>query len=286
MTAPADPVLLVAHGSRDPRAVLATRALVRAVATACPDRPVRAGYLDHVAPTPDVVLQSWAAAGHKTAVMVPLLLTDAHHGRVDIPDVVRRARAAGLRMTVRTTSVLGPVLDDAPVVGDAPGQGTAPVDPRLVSALRRRVLASAPAGFDAVVLASAGTRNAVARLMVGRVADALGEVFGLPCVSAYASAAGPTPDVAVAGLRTAGARRVVVASYFLAPGRLYDRVVSTARDAGAIAVAEPLGAAREIVGLVTERIGFVAGVRDHSGVTTRDVATTTRIAEQVGRQFG
>jgi sirohydrochlorin ferrochelatase len=57
----------------------------------------------------------------------------------------------------------------------------------------------------------------------------------------------------VRSLRAAGARRVAVAGYFLAPGLLYDRAVDAAREAGVFAVAEPLGDAPELVDLVLHR---------------------------------
>jgi sirohydrochlorin ferrochelatase len=43
-------------------------------------------------------------------------------------------------------------------------------------------------------------------------------------------------------------------TYFLAPGRLYDAAVDSARDAGAVAAARPLGAASELVRLVLDRV--------------------------------
>ena len=57
---------------------------------------------------------------------------------------------------------------------------------------------------------------------------------------AYASAAGPTPAQAVTELRIAGARRVVVASYLLAPGLFADRIRDASLAAGADAVSPPL----------------------------------------------
>ncbi|KAB1128951.1 cobalamin biosynthesis protein CbiX, partial [Micromonospora sp. AMSO12t] len=75
MSEVADPVVLVAHGSRDPRAAEATRALARAVSAARPGTPVLASWLDHTEPGPAAVLRNLAAAGHPRAVLVPLLLT-------------------------------------------------------------------------------------------------------------------------------------------------------------------------------------------------------------------
>jgi sirohydrochlorin ferrochelatase len=233
------PVVLVAHGSRDPRAAATTRALVRAVAAARPGVDVRAAYLDHTLPKLPHVLGALEASGHRSTTVVPLLLTAAYHGRVDIPAVLAGARADGLSAPVTVTDVLGPV----------DGQ----VHPALLAGLRRR-LAVLDTEYDAVVLAAAGTRDAVARQTVDQAAEALGASLGVPCLPAYASAAGPTGAEAVRKLRDRGAERVVAAAYFLAPGWLYESVMSSARSAGAIAVADPLGNAPEIARLVLARV--------------------------------
>ncbi|WP_175441454.1 sirohydrochlorin chelatase [Micromonospora humi] len=233
----APPVVLVAHGSRDPRAAEATRALARAVATACPGRPVRPSWLDHTDPGPAGVLRDLAADGHSRVVLVPLLLTAAYHRKVDIPAAVA---SAGVDLDVRVTEVLGP------------SDGV--VDGRLLAALRRRLGEAAGADADAVVLAAAGTRDPGARASVGRVAAALGAGLGVPCRVSYASAAPPEVGGAVTRLRAAGARRVAVAAYFLAPGRFHDGVRAAARSAGAVAVAEPLTDLPELADLVRRRV--------------------------------
>ncbi len=260
----ADPVVLVAHGSRDPRAADATRALARAVSAARPGTPVWASWLDHTEPGPTELLRQLAVAGHRRAVLVPLLLTAAYHHRVDIPAAVAAATRSGPPLAVRVTDVLGPA-DDTP-------------DPALLAGLCRRLGETWPDGstasrrggldasrrggldasrrgrFDALVLAAAGTRDARARRSVGRVADALGVEFGVPCRVAYASAAPPAAAVAVSRLRASGARRVAVSAYFLAPGLFHDAVAEAAGAAGAVAVAAPLTDAPELVELVLRRV--------------------------------
>ncbi|MFG3696753.1 sirohydrochlorin chelatase [Micromonospora sp. NPDC047620] len=244
----ADPVVLVAHGSRDPRAAEATLALARAVATARPGTPVLASWLDHTEPGPAAVLRDLAGAGHPRAVLVPLLLTAAYHRRVDIPAAVAAARAAGPPIAVRVTDVLGP----------ADGE----VDGGLLAGLRRRLGEAEPGRFDGLVLAAAGTRDARARGSVGRVAAALRAGFGVPTRVSYASAAPPAVDAAVARLRARGARRVAVSAYFLAPGLFHDAVAGAARDAGAVAVSAPLTDAPELADVVLRRVDAarVAGV--------------------------
>jgi sirohydrochlorin ferrochelatase len=240
-------VVLVAHGSRDPRAAVATEALARAVGRAHPSWAVRAAYLDHAGPRPLDVLSSLPAG---RAVVVPLLLTSAYHGRVDIPAVL--TEAASLPLSVSLAPVLGPEPDRGPRPA---GAGADPVSPLLVEGLVRRL---PTAELDAVVLAAAGTRDAAARSTVEEVANALSARLRLPCTVAYASAAPPTAGEAVSRLRAAGARRIGMAAYFLAPGLLYDNAVRSAREAGAVAIAEPLRDAPELVRLVAARVADAA----------------------------
>jgi sirohydrochlorin ferrochelatase len=248
-SAPTGPLVLVAHGSRDPRAARANEALADAVRRAVPRTPVRLSFLDHAGPRPADVLLELESSGAGRATLAPLLLTSAYHGRVDIPAALMDARSRGLRMPVAISDVLGPV------------DGV--TSPYLLAALRRRLSAACSAAgvwapatlpLDGVVLAAAGTRDEAARASVASVAEHLSAALGgVPCAVAWASAAAPTGDEAVAFLREGGARHIGVASYFLAPGLLHETVVTAARSAGATVVAEPLGGAPELARLVLSR---------------------------------
>jgi sirohydrochlorin ferrochelatase len=191
-------------------------------------------------PRPRQVLADFAARGHRRAVLVPLLLTAAYHGRVDVPGEIAAARAEGLTMDVDLADVLGP--------------HDGRVSASLLDGLQTRLHEAAPGGLDAVVLAAAGTRDAAARATVEQAAEALGERLGVPCRAGYASAAAPLPGDVVAGLRAEGYARVGLAAYFLAPGLLYDAAVRSAREAGAVAAAEPLTDIAGLVRLTAARI--------------------------------
>ena len=238
-------VVLLAHGSRDPRAARATEALARAVGEQHPLWDVRASYLDHSVPRPRQVLADFAARGHRRAVLVPLLLTAAYHGRVDVPGEIAAARAEGLTMDVELADVLGPV--------------DGRISPLLLDALAARLRTAG--AVDAVVLTAAGTRDVRARATVEQAAAALGARLGVPCRVAYASAAPPLSGDVVAGLRAEGYERIGLASYFLAPGLLYDATVASARSAGVAVVAEPLTDIAELAGLVAARVRATAGRR-------------------------
>ncbi len=236
------PLVLVAHGSRDPRAAPSTRALARAVGAACPDARVETAFLDFEAPGLAAALTREAAHGQRAATVVPLLLTAAYHGRVDVPGEIEKASDLGL--SIGLTPVLGPV---------AGARADAVALDLLVWALQRRLDEVTDGPIDGVVLAAAGTRHVPALGTVDLVADALGAALGVPCLAGYASGAGRRTGDAVAALRDAGAERIALSAYFLAPGRLYDRVVAEARAAGARVAAAPMGDAPEVAELVLRR---------------------------------
>ncbi|MEV1010254.1 sirohydrochlorin chelatase [Streptomyces sp. NPDC049881] len=232
-------LLVVAHGSRDARHGETVTALTARVRLLAPGLRVATGFLDFTAPRVEDVLARLYADGERDIVAVPLLLRRAFHARTDIPAVLGAVTDRLPGLTVRQADVLGP-------------------DPLLLSALDRR-LAEAGAGPEGradtgVVLASAGssdpgTAAAFARL-AGRWRRASGWAEVLP---AYAATAGPTTAEAVRLLRASGVRRVAVAPYVIAPGRLPDRILAGAREAGADVVAPVLGAAPELARTVVAR---------------------------------
>ena len=248
-------LLLVAHGSADPRAGATIRALARTVAAARPGVDVRVSFLDHAGPRPGEVLFALTKHGHRTAAVVPLLLTSAYHDRVDLPGVLESARADGLDLHAAQSEVLGPV-------------GGARTHPLLLRALRQR-LGETGLDYDGVALVAAGTRDATARATVDVVAADLGTAIGLPCHAGFASASPVTAAVTVRRLRAEGCRRIAVAAYFLACGRLYDTAVVSAVGAGALSPpAAPLGSAFDVARLVLERADSTgaAQVLDENGL--------------------
>ncbi|MFI0486073.1 sirohydrochlorin chelatase [Actinomadura sp. 9N215] len=231
------PMVAVAHGSRDPRAAETVARLLDAVRARRPDVPVHASFLDHSAPAPGRLLDGLARDGVDAAVVLPLLLTAAYHSKSDIPGVLNRVRGRHPRLSLRTAGTLGP-------------------HPLLMDALERRL---AEAGVEpgdpgtAVVLVSAGSSDASANATIARLAREWRSRGWRDVVPAYASAVRPTPAEAVAALLDAGAPRVAVASYFLAPGYFADKVRAESLAAGAGAVSSVLGAAPEVADLIVHR---------------------------------
>ncbi len=182
-----------------------------------------------------------ASLGADPAVAVPLLLGNAFHGRVDVPAALGDALAHHPHARLSLGAVLGP-------------------DRLLLAPLDRRLAGAGAGPADAVVLASAGTSDPAARAALARLAR--GWRRGSPVVLGFAAGPGPRVGEAVEALRAAGAARVAVASWFLAPGLLYDRARADALAAGADVVAGALGPAPEVTGLVLARYDALA--RRHS----------------------
>lgn len=236
------PVVLVAHGSPDPRSAPVVRDIAAAAGA-------WAAFLDFDSPSAEGLLGSLAAAGHERVTVVPLLLTDAYHRRVDIPRVVRHVlRDTGMECAVTQT------------VGGA----------GLIPALVRTL----PRPCDAVVLAAAGSRSRDALTLVEAVASQVSVATGLPCRPAYAAAASPTVPEAIEELRRRGAESVVVVSYFIAPGRLHDRIGEQAREAGC-PVGPVLGACSELVSTVIDRYSSAVSIPSTPSQERDDRATSS-----------
>ncbi|MEU1330895.1 sirohydrochlorin chelatase [Streptomyces sp. NPDC005865] len=229
------PVLLVvAHGSRDPRHAATVRALVRRVRALRPGLRVETGFLDFNAPSVSGVLERLDAEGVRDVVALPLLLTRAFHAKSDIPAVLRAAPA---RLRVTQAAVLGP-------------------SPLLLSALERRLyeagLDPADKSSTGVVLASAGSSDPEAIAVIADIAREWRHTGWCAVRPAFASASLPRTEDAVRALRaTAGVRRVAVAPYVLAPGFLPDRIARGAADADLLA--DVLGPAPEVARLLVRR---------------------------------
>ncbi|WP_216216197.1 sirohydrochlorin chelatase [Amycolatopsis aidingensis] len=232
------PLVAVAHGSRDARSAATVRALVRLVRTRAPGTEVRVAFLDLSEPKVGEVLAELHARGHREAVVVPLLLGSAYHARVDLPALVEEVTTRLPRLRVTVAGVLGTDPALAALAADRlRDTGTDPADPAL-----------------GVVLAAVGSSSAAANAAVARLAQRWQASGPGPVAPAFASAAKPDLPAALARLRARGATRFAVASWFLAPGLLPDRIAGLARQADpAMPIAAPLGAEPRVADLVLRR---------------------------------
>lgn len=212
-------LILTAHGSRDPRSAANARAVAERLRSMRPGLDVRLGFLelnnpkfaDALAGLPD----------NRRVVVSPFLLANAYHARLDIPKQVAEAGARGIRQ--------------ADVLGE---------DPRLVSVLHERLaeLGASPDDDElGVVVVAIGSSHSAVNARTARVPAMLAAGTRWAGVTiAFATRPDPSLPRAVHRLRRRGARRVVMAPWFLAPGLITDRVSAYARENG-ISMAAPLG---------------------------------------------
>lgn len=190
---------------------------------------MRVAFCEHSAPNLRDVLTEVSG----DAVVVPFLLASAYHARVDIPALIAEAGAR-----VRQADVLGE-------------------DDRLLQVLGERLRTLGVSRFDpelGVLVVAVGSSSPAANARTSRIAGRLKHGTRWAGVE-VAFASGPIPSVRQAAdrLRERGAARLVLAPWFLAHGRITDRVADYARRAG-IPMAEPLGAHRLLAATVLDRV--------------------------------
>ncbi|WP_405193116.1 sirohydrochlorin chelatase [Streptomyces anulatus] len=231
-------LLVVAHGSRDPRHAATVHALTERVRAERPGLRVETAYLEFNAPSVPRALERLAAEGADEVVALPLLLTRAFHAKTDIPSVLREARARLPRLSIRQADVLGP-------------------SPLLNATLGRRLREAGIRPGDiprtGLVLASAGSTDPEAIAVIAEIARELRHTGWCAVRPAFASALLPRTEDVVRALRAEGVERVAVAPYVIAPGRLPDRIAAGAEAAGADVLADVLGPAPELARLLLNR---------------------------------
>lgn len=219
-------LILAAHGSADPRAAVNTHAIADEIRRQRPRLDVRAAFCERSAPN----LRDVVAAAPGASVVTPLLLADAYHARVDIPAMIAGSDAT-----------------QADVLGE---------DPRLVAVLRQRVRELGVSRLDreiGVIVVAVGSSRPEANRRTTAVAPAVAVgTSWTGAVTAFATGPQPSLAEATAQLRVMGARRLVIAPWFLAHGRITDRVAEYATTQG-IPVAEPLDAHALVAATVLDR---------------------------------
>jgi sirohydrochlorin cobaltochelatase len=210
-------LLLIAHGTRDPRGAREMAELLGHVAGRI-DAPVGAGWLEDFA-EPDAVTAAAALVdqGADALVTLPFLVLGAGHAKTDVPGEVVAVRRALPGVPVVHGSVLG-------------------LHPALFALARRRIAeAAGPAADEDVLLVTgAGSSDPDANGDLAKAARFLAEGTGHRWVDiAYAGVTWPTADVALRRAAAAGARRAVLFGWSLLAGRLERRVAAWADEVAA-----------------------------------------------------
>jgi sirohydrochlorin cobaltochelatase len=240
MTPP--PLLLAAHGTSDQAGVDAFAALAGRVGqlAAADGIRVAGGFIELSAPALGEAVADLAAAPGPI-VAIPLMLSAAGHAKGDIPAALARERTRHPAVSFTYARPLGP-------------------HPALIDLLDKRVAAVGGSTSPSVLVVGRGSTDPDANADVVKTARLLWEGRDYPLAeTAFVSLARPDVAEGLERCRLLGARRIVVARYFLFPGVLPDRV---AEQAAAYAAAHPeldircadvLGDCDEIAALVYER---------------------------------
>ena len=243
MTA-APALLVVGHGSRDAGGVAEFGTFLDRLRTRAPALAVGGGFIELSAPALRDAVAQLVAAGHRRFAAVPLVLVAAGHAKGDVPAALVRERVRHPGTTYAYGRPLGP-------------------HPALLALAERRidaVLRRADRADTIVVLVGRGSTDPDANAEHAKVARLLYERRGFAGVEpAFVSLTRPSVPHALERGRRLGARRLLVAPYFLFSGVLPDRVAAqagtwAAEHAGVdVRCAAVLGDSDELADLVLER---------------------------------
>ncbi|WP_327040644.1 uroporphyrinogen-III C-methyltransferase [Micromonospora ureilytica] len=263
-------LVIVGHGTRSAAGVEQFAALVERVRGRCDIGDVEGGFIELSRPPLTDAVGALVARGHRALVALPLVLTGAGHGKGDIPAAMAREQQRHPGLSYRYGRPLGP----HPLLHEALEQR---IDTALAASDRA---GTAPAGADRagtelpgadragtwVALIGRGSTDPDANAEVAKVARLLWEGRGYAGVEpGFISLAQPSVPEVLERLRRLGARRIVVAPYFLFAGVLPDRIVAQSAEFAAahpdldVRVAEVIGDCDALADLVLERYAEALG---------------------------
>ncbi|MEV1320822.1 uroporphyrinogen-III C-methyltransferase [Micromonospora arborensis] len=253
-------LVIVGHGTRSAAGVDQFAALVERVRRGGDTGDVEGGFIELSRPPLTDAVGALVARGHRALVALPLVLTAAGHGKGDIPAAMAREQERHPGLTYRYGRPLGP----HPLLHDALEQR---IDAALAGADRADAAQPGADRADTwVALIGRGSTDPDANAEVAKVARLLWEGRGYAGVEpGFVSLAQPSVPAVLERLRRLGARRIVVAPYFLFAGVLPDRIVAQSAEFAAahpdldVRVAEVIGDCDALADLVRERYAEALG---------------------------
>lgn len=236
-------VVLLSHGSTDPRARLACDLLARRVGHRLGAQIAQAT-LELDRPRLDGAISFLDSKGVHDLVLVPMLLTAAFHATHDVPAFAAHLSDLYPGARIQVSAPLG-------------------ADPKLLKGLDEilRAAGHRPNPDTAVVLASAGSSYQSARTRHAALAlQWPTHGWGASAV-AFASGPGPTVGDAVADLHGQGYEQVLVAPFLIAPGVMSQKIAEAARAAGAEATTGTLHRTDTAMNVIIDRVRSATAAR-------------------------
>jgi sirohydrochlorin cobaltochelatase len=202
-------LLVVGHGSRDPRGAREFHELLTLMRGRNPHLPIEGGFIELSRPPISECVDRLAEGGARNVAAVPLMLLAAGHAKDDIPATLVREKMSHPGMRFRYGRALG-------------------IRPELLELMEERI--SAVVSEDekeetAVLVVGRGSSDPDANSDLAKIARLFYE--GRPYQAVEGAYVSMTPPSVAAGLDRCcrlGARRVVVFSYFLFTGVLEERI--------------------------------------------------------------
>jgi sirohydrochlorin cobaltochelatase len=240
-----DPALLVVgHGSRDPRGAKEFHELVSLLRRNNPSLSIEGGFIELSRPPISECVERLVKDGAREISAVPLMLLAAGHAKDDIPATLAREKIRH------------------PQVGFHYGRSLG-IRPELLELMDGRISAVVPEeerAETAVLVVGRGSSDPDANSDLAKIARLFYEGRPYPLVeTAFVSLAPPNVPEALERCERLGARRVVVFSYFLFTGVLEERIreqseeFAAGRPAVEVRYAGYFGPDARVADLVCER---------------------------------
>lgn len=201
-------LLIVGHGTRDPRGVREFEELVEITRGRNPELPVEGGFIELSRPPISECVER-LAEGSRRISAVPLMLFAAGHAKDDIPATLVREKMSHPDLDFQYGRALG-------------------IRPELLELMDERisaVVSEEEKEETAVLVVGRGSSDPDANSDLSKVARLFWEGRPYPLVEgAYISMTPPTVADGLERCRKLGAKRIVVFSYFLFTGVLEERI--------------------------------------------------------------
>ena len=202
-------LLIVGHGSRDPRGAKEFHELVALTRKRNPALAVEGGFIELSRPPISECVERLAGGGARNIAAVPLMLLAAGHAKDDIPATLVREKLSHLDLSFRYGRALG-------------------IRPELLALMDERISAVVPEEEreeTAILVVGRGSSDPDANSDLAKVARLFYEGRPYPIVeTAYVSMTPPSVAEGLERCRKLGARRIAVFSYFLFTGVLEERI--------------------------------------------------------------